>query len=149
MAFVIRSSAFAPDQAIPMRHSCDGSNVSPPLEWTDPPAGTAGFALVVDDPDAPSGTFTHWLLADVPAGERAFDEGRSSGVVGRNDFGRSGYGGPCPPKGHGRHRYRFHLHALSEPLGLEPGYDRDAIDRALKGRVLATAVLTGHFSRSA
>jgi len=147
MAFQIRSSAFAPDQPIPSRYSCDGKDVSPPLEWSDPPAGTAGFALVVDDPDAPSGTFTHWLQADIEASRHSLGEGHASGVAGRNDFGRPGYGGPCPPRGHGRHRYRFHLHALSEPLGLQPGFDRRAIDRALHGRVLATAVLTGLYVR--
>jgi hypothetical protein len=148
MAFALSSSAFRRDEDIPVRHTCDGADVSPPLAWTDPPDGTVGFALVVDDPDAPSRTFTHWLLADVPAEARALAEGQATGTAGTNDFGRPGYGGPCPPKGHGPHRYRFHLHALSRPLGLEAGFDRRACDAALTGRVLATATLTGRYERA-
>jgi len=144
MAFTLTSPAFSADEALPPRFTCDGRNVSPPLAWTGTPAGTAAFALVLDDPDAPSGTFTHWLLADLPAGLTTLDEGaRLPGVVvaGTNDFSRVGYGGPCPPRGHGPHRYRFHLHALDAPLGLPDGFTRKAIDRALGGHVLATAAL--------
>jgi Raf kinase inhibitor-like YbhB/YbcL family protein len=147
MAFALGSSAFRQDEQIPSRHTCDGADVSPPLTWTDPPDGTGAFALVVDDPDAPSGTFTHWLLADIAATDRSCAEGHSVGVQGTNDFGRRGYGGPCPPKGHGRHRYRFHLHALSRPVGLPAGISRSQVDAALQGLVLDTAVLTGWYER--
>jgi Raf kinase inhibitor-like YbhB/YbcL family protein len=148
MAFTLTSSAFTEGQDIPVRHTCDGANISPSLAWTDPPDGTVGFALVLDDPDAPSGTFTHWLLADIPGGARSLGEGHAAGVAGTNDFGKHGYGGPCPPKGHGPHRYRFHVHALSRALALKPGFNRHACDAALKGRILATAVLTGRYERN-
>lgn len=147
MAFTLRSSAFGPDGTIPVRHTCDGGGTAPPLEWTDPPPGTVAFALVVDDPDAPSGTFTHWLLADIPPEARSLGGPRDAGLAGINDFNRAGYGGPCPPKGHGPHRYRFHLHALSHPLGLEPGFEREGLDAALEGRVLETARLTARYER--
>jgi len=149
MGFALSSPAFDDSALVPVRHTCDGDDVSPPLVWVDPPEGTRAFALIVDDPDAPSGTFTHWLLTDIPAAERSIGEGRSSGVAGKNDFGRRGYGGPCPPRGHGRHRYRFHLHALSEPLGLGAGVDRRGIDGALGNRIIATAVLSGWYERPA
>jgi Raf kinase inhibitor-like YbhB/YbcL family protein len=114
MAFTLTSPAFEDSQPIPDRHAKDGGNVSPPLLWSDPPAGTRSFALVVEDPDAPSGTFRHWLLYNIPADYRALDEGADVSTFGRgvNDFGRSDYDGPRPPKGHGAHRYRFRLAAL-------------------------------------
>ncbi len=148
MSFVISSSAFHQDHKVPHRYTCDGLDVSPALTWTDPPAGTQAFALVVDDPDAPAGTFTHWLLSDISVDKRSIAEGQSAGLPGTNDFGRRGYGGPCPPRGHGRHRYRFQLHALSRPLGLPAGFSRSRLDGALEGRVLETAVLTGWYERT-
>jgi Raf kinase inhibitor-like YbhB/YbcL family protein len=147
MAFELSSTAFHQDEQIPARYSCEGDDVSPPLAWTGPPAGTKAYALVVDDPDAPSGTFTHWLLADIAAEEHAIAEGQSAGIPGKNDFRRVGYRGPCPPKGHGRHHYRFHLHALSGPLGLTKGFNRRSVDAALRGRILGTAMLNGWYER--
>jgi len=150
MAFTLVSPAFAGGDMVPTKYTCEGENLSPPLSWSGAPEGTRAFALVMDDPDAPGGTFTHWLLWDIAPTCAALDEGLSvsrMGTAGRNDFGRQGYGGPCPPKGHGRHRYRIHLHALRAPIGLPKGRSRDAVDSALSGRVLATASLEGVFER--
>jgi len=112
------------------------------------PEGTASFALVVDDPDAPRGTFVHWLLWGVPGAARGLDEGASVGVTGRNDVGRTGYGGPCPPKGHGSHHYRFRLYALDVPsLGVAEGGSRDGLERAIEGHVLDESLLVGLYAR--
>ena len=146
MAFTLTSPAFANGHSIPVGFTCDGDDSSPPLQWQHPPAGTMAFALVVDDPDAPSGTFTHWLLCDIPGDLTTLEEGMGTarvGAAGTNDFGNVGYGGPCPPKGHGLHHYRFRLHALGRPAGLEGGFTREDLDAALRGHVLGTATLTG------
>jgi Raf kinase inhibitor-like YbhB/YbcL family protein len=150
MAFSLSSSAFGDGATIPVRFTCDGDDLSPPLAWTEPPHGTAALALVMDDPDAPRGTFTHWLLANIPAEARALDEGAGSsapGVAGVNDIGRRGYGGPCPPRRDKPHRYRFFLHALRSRLDVAPGADRAAFDRALDGMVIATASFFGRYGR--
>ena len=149
MSFVLSSRAFAPGDAIPARYTCDGEGVSPPLAWTDAPKETRAFALVMDDPDALGGTFTHWLLCDIPADVSALKEGETptQTVSGTNGFHNPGYGGPCPPRWHGRHRYRFYLHALSRPLGLASGYSESELDAALRGCVLATATLTASYER--
>jgi Raf kinase inhibitor-like YbhB/YbcL family protein len=150
MTFTLRSPAFAAGEAIPTKCTCEGETVSPPLSWSGAPDGTRAFALVMDDPDAPGGTFTHWLLWDIAPTCTSLAEGLAEGrlgTAGRNDFGRPGYGGPCPPKGRGPHRYRFHLHALRAPIGLPKGKAREAVDAALEGRVLATAILEGVFER--
>jgi Raf kinase inhibitor-like YbhB/YbcL family protein len=151
MAFALMSSALVPGGPVPVRFTCDGDNVSPALRWTHPPEGTTAFALVMDDPDAPSGTFTHWLLWDIPASLRELDEGSQSddaGISGQNDFGRIGYGGPCPPRGHGPHRYEWRLYALRHALGLAPGATRAAVDTALDGAVLATATILTRYERA-
>jgi hypothetical protein len=106
------SDAFANGGAIPAYHTCDGSNQSPPISWGEPPQGTKSFALVIDDPDAPSGTFRHWGAFDIPASTRRLGAGQQAGTQAVNDFGNRGYGGPCPPKGHGPHHYHFKLFAL-------------------------------------
>jgi Raf kinase inhibitor-like YbhB/YbcL family protein len=150
MAFVLGSSAVKPGRAIPVRYTCDGDDVSPPLAWSQPPAGTRSFALVMDDPDAPSGTFTHWMLCDLPATRVDLDEGgetNDAGTPGMNDFGKPGYGGPCPPRGHGPHRYRFHLMALGRPLGLGPGFSRAQLEAAMAHAVLGTATLVTSYER--
>jgi len=149
MAFAITSPAFADGAEIPRLHTCDGENQSPRLTWRDPPTGTRSFVLIVDDPDAPSGTFTHWLLFDIPAGLTELSEGASGvGRAGRNDFGKNGYGGPCPPKGHGPHRYFLKLSALDlEALGLPEGAARSRLEAAMKGHVLATTQLAGRYER--
>ena len=150
MPFRVTSSAFADGDAIPARFTCDGRDLSPPLEWHDSPAGTRTFALVLDDPDAPSGTFTHWLLWDIAAERQGLAEGvesRDAGTPGTNDFSRLGYGGPCPPKRHDAHRYRFQLYALDRRLELPLGSSRTVFDAALRRGVLASAVLQGRYRR--
>jgi Raf kinase inhibitor-like YbhB/YbcL family protein len=150
MSFTLSSRAFTPSAAIPSRHTCDGANLSPALAWSGAPEGTRTFALMLDDPDCPGGTFTHWLLCDLPADHSALAEGQrpgGAGTPGTNDFGRIGYGGPCPPKGHGGHHYHFRLYALSRPLGLERGFSRADLEAALTGLVLGTAALVGVYER--
>lgn len=148
MSLTISSEAFAGGGEVPVRYTCDGEDVSPPLAWSGAPAGTAAFAIVVDDPDAPGGVFTHWMLADLPPRTTHLALGGTAGLVGRNDFGRVDYGGPCPPGRHGPHRYRFTVHALERRLGLASGYSREAFDRAVSGHVLATATLTATYRRA-
>jgi Raf kinase inhibitor-like YbhB/YbcL family protein len=151
MPFIISSPAFAEGETIPERHTGVGANTSPPLAWSGEPEGTHSFALIADDPDAPVGTWNHWLVWDIPGHLHALPEDwrpGSAGSAGRNDFGRPGYGGPMPPKGHGPHRYFFTLHALDRPrLGLPAGASRADLDRALAGRTLARAACMGRFER--
>src|SRR5919109_5250974 len=135
--FTLASSAFETGATIPSRHTCEGSDVSPPLAWTAPPDATASVALVVDDPDAPGGTFTHWLAWGIDPDAGALAEGEGAPVESRNDFGSSGYRGPCPPPGHGPHRYSFRLHALDGELDLQPGAEKAELERSLEGHVLA------------
>jgi len=140
----LTSAAFTDGASIPSRHTCDGEDVSPPLEWTDPPPETASYALVVDDPDA--GGFVHWVLTDIPSDARELPEGEGDAIAtaGPTGFGSTGWGGPCPPSG--EHRYVFTLYALTEPIG-ELG-DADALRAAAgEGRTLATATLTGTYAR--
>ena len=151
MAFKVFSSAFSDGGRIPILHSCQGADVSPSLEWSGEPAGTRSFALVVDDPDAPAGTWTHWLLFDIPPTVHTLAQGYKSGslgVSGANDFGKQGYGGPCPPKGHGPHRYFFKLHALDVgALGPPAGATAPELKRAMEGHVLAEARYMGRYER--
>ena len=153
MAFELTSSAFKPGEAIPKQHTCDGADTSPPLAWADPPPATKSFALVCDDPDAPVGTWVHWVLYDLPATVRALPTGVASTPAlgdgsrqGTNDFKKTGYGGPCPPRG-GPHRYFFKLYALDTALGLAPGATKQALLRAMEGHVLAQAELMGRYAR--
>lgn len=143
----LTSSAFAQGQAIPRRHSCEGEDLSPPLSWSEVPEGTAGLALIVDDPDAPVGVFTHWLGWGLDPAAGGLREGEAAPVEGRNDFGETGYRGPCPPPGHGPHRYFFRLHALERELELEPGSGRAQLEEALAGRAVAVAELMGTYER--
>lgn len=147
MAFRISSPAFADGADIPLRHTCDGDNISPRLTWTDVPGGTRSLALVVDDPDAPGGTFTHWVLYDIPAVTRELGQGGATGTSGRNGFGRSGYGGPCPPHGDPPHRYRFTLHALDVPSLAVRNGTREEVLAKMEGHVLGTAQLVGRYKR--
>jgi Raf kinase inhibitor-like YbhB/YbcL family protein len=151
MAFQLFSSAFADGGWIPELHSCDGADISPSLEWTGAPTETRSFALVVEDPDAPNGVWCHWLLYDLGARIQALPQGYKAGTLGvggTNDFGKLGYGGPCPPRGHGAHRYFFRLSALKvDSLGLPPGAKRDDLVEAMKGQVLAEAQYMGRFER--
>jgi Raf kinase inhibitor-like YbhB/YbcL family protein len=145
--FTLLSSAFANGEPIPRRHTCEGEDLSPPLSWSDAPGATRSLALVVDDPDAPVGTFTHWLGWGLEPGAQGHGEGEAAPVEGRNDFGTSGYRGPCPPPDHGRHRYFFRLYALDFDPGLTPGAGKRELERALEGHTLAVAELIGTYER--
>jgi Raf kinase inhibitor-like YbhB/YbcL family protein len=148
MTFTLTIAAFADGGLIPAKFTCEGANVSPELRWADAPANTRSFALIVDDPDAPVGTFT-WVLFDIPADRSSLAEGASTvGMAGKNDFGRAGYGGPCPPRGHGPHRYTFTLYALDiASLKLKAGAGRREIETALRGHILAQATYLGRYER--
>jgi Raf kinase inhibitor-like YbhB/YbcL family protein len=146
--FALRSAAFEDGQPIPRRHTCEGEDVSPALDWTSPPAGTRSLALVVEDPDAPGGTFTHWLAWGIEPGTLGLAEGGHPPMEGRNDFRRRGWRGPCPPRGHGPHRYVFRLVALDTTLtDLAPGAGARKVDEAVRGHVLGAAELIGTFER--
>jgi Raf kinase inhibitor-like YbhB/YbcL family protein len=153
MALELKSSAFRPNAEIPRKHTCDGPDVSPPLAWSEPPAGTQSLALIMDDPDAPVGTWVHWVLYDLPADTRELAEGvpkeaelASGARQGRNDFGRLGYGGPCPPPGPA-HRYFFKWYALDRKTGLKSGATKEELLRAMEGHILAQAELVGRYKR--
>ncbi len=143
----LTSPAFESGEPIPARHTCDGDDLSPPLEWTRPPAGTVSLALCVDDPDAGRHPFTHWLAWGLEPEAGVLAEGRPAPAEGRNDFGAPGYRGPCPPPGT-PHRYVFRLFALDAEPGLGSSDRRLSFDRAIDGHVLETAELTGLFGRS-
>jgi Raf kinase inhibitor-like YbhB/YbcL family protein len=151
MAFQLFSPGFAESAWIPELHTCQGADISPSLEWSDEPGETRSFALVLEDPDAPGGTWTHWLLWDIPAKVHNLAQGLKPGtlgVSGRNDFQKLGYGGPCPPKGHGAHRYFFKLYALNVPtLGLAEGSSKRDVDQATKDHVLAQTQYMGRYER--
>ncbi len=149
----LESTAFTANGMIPFLHSCDGQDLSPPLSWDSPPAGTQSLALIVDDPDAPDDIFVHWVLYDLlpeiyelpqGAGNQATLSG--GGTQGKNDFGKLGYGGPCPPSG--LHRYFFKLYALDRELGLKPGATKAQLEAAMSGHILAAAELIGRYARS-
>lgn len=150
----LNSSAFRDGDTIPRRYTCDGDNISPPLSWTGAPKGTKSFAVLCEDPDAPGRTWHHWAIYDIPHDQHGLPErvGRSDGADGshqaRNDFHKAGYDGPCPPPGHGPHRYRFRLVALSvEHLPLQKGSSYTAVATDVKNHALATAELTGVYAR--
>jgi hypothetical protein len=147
--FMLRSTAFEDGQPLPADYSCDGANKSPPLGWSDPPRGTKSFALVVDDPDAPSGTFRHWGTWNIPAGSHGIEEGQGGQFPQAvNDFGSQGYGGACPPKGHGAHRYRFKLFALdTDKLDLPSGAKVEQVEATAADHLLGQAQLTGTYER--
>jgi Raf kinase inhibitor-like YbhB/YbcL family protein len=151
--FELKTTSFAPGGFIPKRFTCEAANVSPALAWTDPPLGTQSFAIIEDDPDAPSGTFVHWVVYDLPAAYRKLPEALSrngqmpgGGRQGTNDFSRTGYSGPCPPPG-GPHRYFIRLYALDAMLNLRPAASRKELDAAMQGHILAQAELMGRFAR--
>ena len=143
----ITSPAFADGQPIPARFTADGANISPQLEIAGPPPGTACFALIVDDPDAPMGTWVHWVAWNIPASTTAIPEGRlpAGSMEGRNSWGRTGYGGPSPPSG--THRYHFKLYAVDRPLELPRTADKQTLIDVMEGHVLARAQLTGTYRR--
>jgi Raf kinase inhibitor-like YbhB/YbcL family protein len=152
-AFELTSTAFAPDATIPVVHTCDGADRSPPLAWREPPANAQAFALVCEDPDAPAGTWVHWVLyglpptaRTLPSGVAALEKLPDGSRQGTNDFRRIGWGGPCPPPGKA-HRYVFRLQALDAPVDVPPGASRDALRRAVEGHVVGEATLTGRYGR--
>ncbi len=149
----ITSTAFEPGAAIPKKFTCEGPDVSPALSWSDPPAGAQSFALIADDPDAPVGTWVHWVLYDLPADARSLAENipkegqlPNGARQGRNDFRKIGYGGPCPPPGK-PHRYFFKLYALDAKLNLKAGATKTEAERAMQGHILAQGELIGRFAR--
>lgn len=153
VAMELTSSAFAPGEPIPMQYTCDGEDLSPPLTWENAPAGTEGFALISDDPDAPGRTWVHWVLYAIPPSATGLEEGvptsetlPDGAVQGTNDFNRIGYGGPCPPPG-SPHRYFFKLYALDATLSLAPGATKQELLEAMEGHILAEAELMGTYQR--
>jgi Raf kinase inhibitor-like YbhB/YbcL family protein len=153
MSLNIMSSAFGEGDLIPRQYTCDGRDVSPPITWTGAPAGTKSLALIADDPDAPAGTWVHWVVYNLPAGVAELHEAippdrelKGGGRQGKNDFRKIGYGGPCPPSG--THRYFFKLYALDAELDLEPGATKADVLAAMEGRILAEARLIGKYKRS-
>jgi Raf kinase inhibitor-like YbhB/YbcL family protein len=147
MAIQLTSPAFTEGSTIPAKYTCDAENISPPLSWTGIPANTQSLALIVDDPDAPSGTWVHWVLYDLPPDKGSLSEGvQAAGTPGTNDFRKLGYGGPCPPPGK-PHRYFFKLYALDKVLNLQSGAKKADVEKAMKGHILAQGQLMGKFGR--
>jgi Raf kinase inhibitor-like YbhB/YbcL family protein len=142
----ITSSAFQEGGNIPSKFTCDGSDTSPPLQITGVPSEAKSLVLIADDPDAPSGLFTHWLVWNIPPQTSSIGEGGApKGVQGANDFGKSGYRGPCPPPG--THRYSFKIFALDRELELRAGAKRSEVDAAMKGHIIAQGELVGRYAR--
>ncbi len=153
MSLKLTTTAFQPGGIIPKKFTCDGADVSPALAWSDLPAGTQSVALIMDDPDAPVGTWVHWVLYDLPPSARELPEGvpkqedlSSSARQGRNDFRKIGYGGPCPPRGPA-HRYFFKLYALDAKTKLKAGATKADLERAMQGHIVAQAELIGRYQR--
>ena len=147
MSLTLTSDAFVNGQSIPAKYSCVGKNISPALAWNDPPAGTQSFALIVDDPDAPIGTWVHWVLFNIPVDTRSLQENMDPSAMsaGKNSSGNLRFDGPCPPSG--THRYFFKLYALDATLSLSPGATKEQILNAMKGHNLAQGELMGTFSK--
>ncbi len=148
----VSSAAFENDGLIPPQYTCDGADLSPPLSWNSVPEGTRSLALIADDPDAPMGTFVHWVLYDLPADARELQEDvpdaktlPNGAKQGTNGFGRIGYGGPCPPSG--THRYFFKIYALDTPANLPPGQKKAQLLKAMEGHILAQGQIMGKYKR--
>jgi Raf kinase inhibitor-like YbhB/YbcL family protein len=153
MKIALTSSAFQAGAAIPRKYTCDGEDISPSLRWGRAPEGTLSFALIVDDPDAPGGTWVHWVLYDLPAGTRELKEGAAKtetlangATQGENDFHKIGYGGPCPPPG-SAHRYSFRIYALDAVTSLKARARKPQLLEAMKGHVLGSGELIGRYKR--
>ena len=153
MTLELKSPDFSSGASIPKQFSCDGADISPALAWNDPPAATQSFALIADDPDAPVGTWVHWVLFDLPANARSLPQNvpkqeqlADGSRQGRNDFRKIGYSGPCPPPGK-PHRYFFKLYALDTKLNLQPGATKKDVERAMRGHILAQGEWMGRYAR--
>lgn len=153
MTLSISSTAFHEGDSIPGKYTCQGQDISPHLTWGEPPEGTQSFALIMDDPDAPGGMFTHWVLFNIQSDARELPEAvptqaelPSGAMQGKNDFGRIGYGGPCPPPGR-PHRYQFTIYALDQTLNLNAGVSKKQLISTMQGHVLAQGQLTGTYQR--
>jgi len=152
MAIKIESSAFPEGGMIPEKYTCDGEDISPPLKWDSAPEGTKSLALISDDPDAPVGTWVHWVIFNLPPDTTELQENitpvetiDNRALQGKNDFGKIGYGGPCPPGG--THRYYFKLYALDTMLTLQPGATKQQLLNAMEGHILAQGQLIGKYKR--
>jgi Raf kinase inhibitor-like YbhB/YbcL family protein len=152
MSFTLSSPAFPPNGAIPALYTCEGRDISPPLAWSNAPPGAKSFALIHDDPDAPHGRWVHWVLFNLPPSTRQLDDTYPSDPEqpdgarqGLTDFGRTGYGGPCPPSG--THRYLFTLYALDRMLAVRPGTSVQEVESAMKGHIVGQAQLMGTYRR--
>ena len=150
----LTSTAFNNNTTVPTEHTCEGKDASPALKWSGVPEGTKSIALICDDPDAPVGTWVHWVIYNIPADAVELPEGvptdqtlRNGAIQGTNDFKKIGYGGPCPPKGHGPHRYFFKLYALDAAVSLKPGATKQQLEDAMKGHILAKGQLMGKYER--
>ena len=144
----VSSHAFINGGAIPKKYTCDGQNVAPPLAWSDVPQSSRSLAVICDDPDAPAGTFTHWVLYDIPASLRQLSEGASVGTAGVNSFGKLGFSGPCPPRRDPAHHYHFQLYALDvDSIGVKGLPKKEAME-AMAGHILAKAELIGVYKRA-
>lgn len=153
MTLELKSPDFAAGGTIPTQFTCDGADVSPALQWNAPPAAAQSLALIADDPDAPVGTWVHWVLYDLPPNLRSLAQSvpkkeqlADGSRQGRNDFGKIGYGGPCPPSGK-PHRYFFKLYALDSKLNLPSGSSKKDVERAMQGHILAQGEYMGRYSR--
>lgn len=154
MSITVKSDAFANAQVIPRKYTGEGEDISPPLSWSAPPAGTKELALICDDPDAPAGAWVHWVVYRIPADATSLPEGASAGkknklacTEGKTSWGTPGYQGPLPPKGHGTHHYHFRLYALDQPLSLKPNAAKADLLAAMKGHILAQGELMGTYER--
>ena len=146
MVIKIASTAFAEGEMIPKKYTCDGDDISPPLQISDVPENTKSLALIMDDPDAPVGVWDHWIAFNIPASISQINEGEEpQGTPGKNSWGRTVYGGPCPPSG--THRYFFKLYALDTMLDLEPGASKKKVLKAMEGHILAQGELMGKYKR--
>ncbi len=153
MAFNLTLKSFEDGATIPVKHTCDGDDLSPMVRWDEAPKGTASFALIMEDPDAPGSTFTHWIVYNIPPSENMLEDVQpiakkldNGAIQGKNDFGKLGYRGPCPPKGE-THRYVFRVYALKKKLAPESANDREDFYAAIKGQVLDEAEYTGTYKR--
>ncbi len=147
MSITVTSTSFKEGEKIPRLYTCDDQDLSLPLAWTGVPTNTASLALIMDDPDAPSGTWVHWVLFNLSPSLTGLEQGKNGGgVEGKNDFGRSGYGGPCPPRG-STHRYYVKLYALDGMLDLKAGATKAQVEKAMQGHILAQGQLMGKYGR--